>query len=65
MGSRFLEIPQEDRLRCKQIMFPAGFYMSADKKVYTPEISHLITLAATKKDAEASELALMVRVSGL
>ena len=46
-------------------MFPAGFYMSADKKVYTPEISHLITLAATKKDAEASELALMVRVRGL
>lgn len=65
MGSRFLEISKDNRLRCKQIIFPAGFYLDENNKVYTPEISPLITLAATKKDAEASDLALMVRVTGL
>jgi hypothetical protein len=41
-------------MRCKQIVFPAGFYLDADNKVYTPEISHLIRLAAKKKDTEVS-----------
>ena len=65
MGSRFLTISHENRLRCKQIVFPAGFYLDADNKVYTPEISPLITLQATKKDAEASSVSQMVRVRGL
>ncbi len=34
-------------------MFPAGFYVNADKKFYTPEKSLLITLLSNKKDAEA------------
>lgn len=62
MGSRFLEISKDDRLRCKQIVFPAGFYLDADNKVYTPEISPLITLQATKKDAETSDLVQMVHI---
>jgi DNA invertase Pin-like site-specific DNA recombinase len=42
MGSRFLEISPENRLRCKQIVFPAGFYLDTKNKVYTPEVSYLI-----------------------
>lgn len=65
MGSRFLSISKENRLRCKQIVFPAGFYLDASNKVYTPEISPLYRLAANKKDAEASEMTHLVRVRGL
>lgn len=63
MGARFLTIEKEDRLRCKQIVFPAGFYLNASKKVYTPEISPLYRLATTKKDAEASNMVQMVQHS--
>lgn len=65
MGAKFLVIPQEDRLRCKQIVFPAGFYLDASNKVYTPEISPLITLQPKKKDTEVSENSHLVRVMGL
>lgn len=67
MGKRFLDpsLSQENRLRCKQIMFPAGFYVNTNKKVYTPEKSLLITLAAMKKDTEVSDNSHLVRVRGL
>jgi len=57
MGSRFLDtgvVSRENRLRCKQIVFPAGFYVDKNKKVYTPEISYLYRLGTKKKDTEAS-----------
>lgn len=65
MGRKFLETSKENRLRCKQIVFPAGFYVDANKKVYTPEISPLITLAAKKKSTEVLKNSQMVRVRGL
>ena len=65
MGSRFLEIAPEDRLRCKQVMFPAGFYLNDKNKVYTPEVSKLIRLASNKKDLPEPEKSLLVRVTGL
>ncbi|HSX15506.1 MAG TPA: hypothetical protein VLF40_01830 [Candidatus Saccharimonadales bacterium] len=67
IGENFLapELSKENRLRCKQIIFPADFRLNKNGKVYTPEISPLITLAATKKDTEVSDLASMVRVKGL
>lgn len=67
MGTRFLDegLSQDNRIRCKQIVFPEGFYVNADKKVYTPEISPLITLVTKKKDAEASINSHLVRVTGL
>lgn len=65
MGGSFLEISPENRLRCKQVMFPAGFVLNQNKKVYTPEVSVLIRLAGNRKDAEASQKSLMVRVQGL
>lgn len=65
MGSKFLEISPENRLRCKQIIFPAGFYLDANKNVYTPEISPLIRLASTKKDLPETEKSHLVRVKRL
>ena len=65
MGENFLSISPENRSKCKQIFFPAGFYIDAKKKVYTPEISPLIRLAAKKKDTKVSEKSHLVRVKRL
>lgn len=59
------ELSQENRIRCKQIIFPAGFRIDADNNVYTPEISPLYRLATKKKDAEASDNSHLVRVKRL
>jgi hypothetical protein len=32
-------LDKETMRKCKQILFPSGFSMTQDKKVYTPEIS--------------------------
>jgi DNA invertase Pin-like site-specific DNA recombinase len=64
MGSHFLETSKENRLRCKQIVFPNGFRINSSGKVYTTQISPLYRLATKKKDAEASDMALMVPDSG-
>lgn len=66
-GQRFLDpsLSEENRKRCKQIIFPAGFRMDADKNVYTPEISPLIRLATNKKDPSKLEKSSMVRVRRL
>ena len=65
MGESFFTLTPDNAKKCKQIVFPAGFNMDANKNVYTPEISPLITLQATKKDTEVSDNARMVRVRGL
>ena len=67
IGEKFLEesVSKENRLRCKQLVFPAGFYVGDKNKVYTPEKSILITLLPKKKDAEASMNSRLVRVKGL
>lgn len=51
--------------RCKQLVFPAQIYVDADKKVYTNEISAIFRGGTNKKDAEASQKSLLVRVQGL
>lgn len=68
MSSMFLDtelVSQENRKRCKQVMFPAGFVVDEDKKVYTPEVSLLVRLAANKKDLPETEKSSLVRVQGL
>ena len=60
MGSRFLKISPENRLRCKLILFPAGFWIDEKNKVYTPEISSLYTLATNKKDLSEIEKSFLV-----
>lgn len=65
MGTKFFEIPLDNRIRCKQLVFPGGLYLGADRKVYTTELSILYRLATKKKDAEASDNSHLVRVTGL
>lgn len=65
LATHFFELSREKQLLCKQLVFPAGFWVDENKKVYTPEISELYRLASNKKDAEASQKSLMVRVRRL
>ena len=67
IGSSFLDysLSREHRIRCKLILFPAGFYLDAENKVYTPEISPIYGLASNKKDLPKLEKSLLVRVQGL
>ena len=60
LGSKFLELSHEDRLMCKEVIFPAGFYINAHGIVYTPQISPLISLQPKKKDTEVSQDSLLV-----
>jgi DNA invertase Pin-like site-specific DNA recombinase len=67
-GSQFLDpyvVSPENRIRCKQLIFPAGFHVDANNKVYTPEISELYRLASNKKDLPKPEKSLLVRVKRL
>ncbi len=64
MGNKYLDttvVSPENRKRCKQVLFPGGFYVDENKKVYTPEVSELYRLATKKKDTEVSENSLMVQ----
>ncbi len=63
MEESFFTLTPDDTKKCKQILFPAGFYIDAEKNVYTPEISPLIRLAANEKDAEASDFTRMVQMN--
>lgn len=65
MGDDFFDISKQNRLQCKQLVFPAGFYLDANNKVYTPEISPLYRLASNKKDLSETEKSFLVRVKGL
>lgn len=65
LSTHFFELPRDKQLVCKQLVFPAGFWVDENKKVYTPEISELYRLATRKKDTEVSENSLMVRVRRL
>lgn len=65
VSSRFFESTKENQVRCKELIFPAGFHIDSNKIVYTPEISPLYSLVTTKKDLPETEKSFMVRVGGL
>lgn len=65
LSDNFFELSPENRIKCKQLLYPSGFYLDSNNNVYTPEISLLITLQTKKKDAEASDNSHLVRVRGL
>ena len=46
---RFWELDQEHQVWCKQLLFPDGFSVSRDKKVYTPTISDFYLCINTEK----------------
>lgn len=53
------------REECKQLLFPQGFYLNVNNKVYTPEISPIYRLRRNKKDPPDDEKSFMVRVKRL
>lgn len=65
MSTHFLVIPPENRLQCKDAIFPAGFYLDDNNKVYTPEKSELIRLATKINGSRTSNNSHLVRVTGL
>lgn len=66
-GKHFLEpyITKENRLVCKQMLFPAGIYINPDEKVYTPKVSIFFRGELKKKDTEVSDNSHLVRVRRL
>ena len=65
MGEHFFELPLEEVGVCKNILFPSGFWVDKNKKVYTPEISLIYRERTLKMDAETSENAPLVGDEGL
>src|SRR5690606_11390330 len=62
---KFWESDQEHQVWCKQLLFPDGFSVSRDKKVYTPKISDFYRLATTKEDSEEPSIFNMVTSRGI
>ena len=56
----YLSISHENRLKCKQMLFPQDFYVKKSGKVYTQEISPLYRFASNKKDLENDSKSLLV-----
>lgn len=65
MERHFIKLPKQRLLQCKQILFPAGFWIDANRNVYTPEMSILYRLASNKKDLPKLEKSSMVRIRRL
>ena len=65
LATHFFELSREKQLVCKQLVFPAGFWVNENKKIYTPEVSELYRLARNKKDLPITEKSLLVRVKRL
>ena len=65
MERHFIKLPKSRLLQCKQMLFPAGFWIDGNNKVYTPELSILTRLASNKKDSPETEKSFMVRVRRL
>ena len=60
LGANFFTLPLSEVERCKQIIFPDGFWVDENKKVYTPKISPLYRYRNTKKDASKRLKSIMV-----
>ena len=65
LRERFWELDAEHTSWCKQLLFPSGFSVSRDKKVYTPEISEFYRLVHIEKDPKESSISSMVLGAGL
>lgn len=64
LRENFWSLDAEELRWCKQLLFPEGFSVSRDKKVYTPKISDFYRLATTKEDPEESSKIHLVHPTG-
>ncbi len=55
LAKKFLELSPADVKRCKLLLFPDGFLVDDDFKVYTTKISPLYRLQETKNDPKGSK----------
>lgn len=60
LRSKFWTLEADELGWCKQLLFPEGFSISRDKKVYTPKISEFYRVATSKEDPEGSSKSKMV-----
>jgi DNA invertase Pin-like site-specific DNA recombinase len=58
-------LDKETMRKCKQILFPAGFSMTQDKKIYTPEISLVYSYGSTKKASVEADFTIVEGPVGL
>ncbi len=65
LGKHFFELPLEEVVVCKNILFPSGFWVDSDKTVYTPEISLLYRERTTKMGSLNPEKCHVVGDEGL
>ena len=49
---------------CKQLLFPDGFSVSRDKKVYTPTISDIYRVATKEKIPANADISIMAGDEG-
>ncbi len=65
LGNQFLTISPENRIKCKQLLFPDGFYLDKNEKVYTNEISILYRYGVNWSSSKKVKNSHLVRVRGL
>ena len=62
---KFWELDQEHQRWCKQLLFPDGFSVSRDKKVYTPKISEFYRVNKNAPKDVSADFAGMVISPGI
>lgn len=61
---KFWELDAENIAMCKQLLFPDGFSVSRDKKVYTPKISDIYRVMHKEKIPADADISYMAGVEG-
>lgn len=63
ISKNFMNLPKARLLQCKQMLFPAGFWIDENKNVYTPEVSLIYSVMIIQKDPLDGKESSMVRHS--
>ncbi len=63
--NRFFELTPNEMKKCKQLLFPSGFFYDSIGNVYTHVFSPIYRWPETKNDSLESKNSLMVRVKRL
>lgn len=58
-------LEKAQRIKCKQLVFPGGFIVKSDEKVYTPEISPLYRFVSNKKEPVLTSDSHLVELVGI
>lgn len=65
LQAHFWELEPKDKVMCKQLAFPGGISIDYDLKVYTPEVSPILSLIGNKKDPSTIDESLLVELRGV